>query len=127
MASDARPSARFLALASVACVQAACLQGVVVDVEHEGVQESFIVRRGAKTACVDMLDVYAGEPRGNAPAWRIATADPDLCVGRFVFGRVPPGFAQDAPAPPLVRGGVYHVEVSGTGFVGARRFVVEDR
>ena len=115
-----------LALA-MAVLPVGCVREAEVVIEQSAGKVMVTVSRGSRRACVDDLDVVplasSEQGFGQATAWHILTADADRCLDRFVLGQVPADFDQDAALPPLVKGRSYLVEVSGTGFIGAKRFI----
>lgn len=128
MADSSTKLVRAMLLASAGLLMA-CQQGVDIDVEQRGSEVEFAIREfsSSKGACVDALEVSLADGDDRASVWEVATADPDLCVGKFTYGRAPDGFAQTAPPVALVKGRTYVVGVSGTGLSGAKFFIVGDR
>ena len=111
------------ALTLLPLLLAACQQGADVEVRQAGGIATVEVTRDGKPACIDQLDVYAGEPKGGPPAWFIISAKGAPCTSRVTLGQTPPGFdSTPSPTFTLTAGTSYLVEVSGSAFIGATKF-----
>lgn len=107
----------------------ACTREVVIDIAKKSGQITFTASRpgAAKPPCVHGLIVtLAGTDIATTPSlWEISTAAPDRCRTDFVYGKAPPGYAQSGPAPVLLVGSRYMVEITGPGLQGGREFTVQ--
>ena len=103
---------------------AGCQQGAEVEVRQANGVATVEVTRDGKPACIDQLDVYAGEPKGGPPDWFIISAQGAPCASRVTLGQTPPGFEATSSAPLALKAGTsYLVEVSGGSFIGSASFV----
>lgn len=107
---------------------ASCQQGADVAVEQAGGAATVLVTRDGKPACIDQLNVYAGEPTGGPPAWFIIATKAAPCTHRVTLGQTPPGFEMAAPAAFATTAGTsYLVEITGKSYIGATRFTATGR
>jgi hypothetical protein len=104
----------------------ACTNAVTVDVARKGETVSVdAIRAGTDTPpCVQGLIVtLADTDIATTPSlWEISTAEPGRCRTSFTYGQVPPGYTQSGPAPRLLPGSRYLVEITGPGLQGGRAF-----
>ena len=111
----------WLCLITSAAPLAACSGDAAISVVQQGDTISFHADRDGDT-CVENVEVYPAENGGPDPIWYVTTANPELCVDRFVYGKPPAGFSQGSAAPALANGVTYRVFASGKGFMGVRFF-----
>jgi hypothetical protein len=106
----------------------ACTREVTVALERQGGAVTITAQRSGDhpPPCVQALSItLAGADIATTPAlWEISTAEAGRCRTRFVYGQVPTGFAQSGPAPRLLPGSRYLVEISGPGVQGGREFTL---
>lgn len=104
----------------------ACTREVVVDIMKKDDAITIVSTRpgSGKPPCVQGLTItLAGADIATTPPlWEISTAEPSRCRTSFVYGQVPAGYAQSGPAPRLLPGSRYLVEITGLGLQGGREF-----
>ena len=89
---------------------------------ERGVQESI----AAGLFRVDKCANVAGGtyPPAESAAWFLESSDADVATSRIVYGTVPHGYREVAPAEELISGACYQVTLTGTGTL---RFGIDDR
>ncbi len=109
----------------------ACTDEVVVDIVGKGDSVTFATSRtgAGEPLCVQGLIVtLAGADIAvTPPLWEVATAEPGRCRTQFDYGKVPAGYTSNGPAPRLLVGSRYLVEITGPGLQGGREFTVTGR
>ena len=116
------------ALLAASLVLVACTREVGVEIVRTGEAVTVTATRpGADTPpCIQGLIVeQAGADIATTPPlWEVSTAEPGRCRTSFVYGETPAGYAQSGPAPRLLTGSRYLVEISGPGWQGGREFTL---
>lgn len=119
------------ALALPALLLAGCMGEPKVAVTKRGATIDLVVTRSgaAEPPCIKSVTVTleGADIAETRPIWALSTAQPNRCAATFVYGGVPAGYTQAAPAPALAVGTKYLVEVSGPGLLGGATFTMRDR
>lgn len=117
-----------LALLASALTLMACTRDVSVDVTKTGEAVAFTATRGkdAKPPCVQgVIVTQAGTDIADTPpVWELSTAENGRCENSFRYGDVPVGYSQSGPAPRLLVGSRYMIEISGPGVQGGQEFTM---
>lgn len=118
------------ALTLPALLLAGCMGEPKVAVTKHGATIDVIITRSgaAEPPCIKSVTVTldGADIAETRPIWALSTAQPNRCAATFVYGRVPAGYAQAAPATALAVGTRYLVEVSGPGLLGGATFTMRD-
>jgi hypothetical protein len=105
----------------------ACTREVVIDIARKGGAIAFVASRpeGDPPCIQGVIVTLAGADIAVAPSlWEVSTAEPGRCRTSFTYGETPTGYAQSGPAPRLLVGSRYLVEISGPGLLGGREFTL---
>lgn len=115
-----------LAAAIALVALAACQREAKLTVSQVGGSVVITASRDDGPACVSGLYVYKDAPAGRSD-WHLSSLPEASCTSRFTLGQVPPGFAANTSAPTIAiePGRSYTVEVTGSGFIGATKFVAD--
>ncbi len=122
---------RYAALVLAAAVPlVACSRELAIDLKRQDGGLAITATRGgsARPPCVQgvVVTVAGADIAATPPLWEVATAEPGRCRTGFRYGEVPPGYSQSGPAPRLVAGRRYMVELSGPGLQGGAEFTMRD-
>lgn len=104
-----------------------CTREVVVDLMRKhGSVTLTATRPGGDPPCIQglVVSLAGADIATTAPLWELSTAEPTRCRTSFVYGQIPAGYAQSGPAPHLLVGSRYLVEIRGPGLQGGREFTV---
>lgn len=108
----------------------ACTRDVSVDITKTSDAVAFVATHGtdAKPPCVQgVIVTQAGTDIADTrPVWELSTAEIGRCRNSFRYGDVPAGYSQSGPAPRLLVGSRYMIEISGPGVQGDREFTMRD-
>lgn len=108
----------------------ACSRELAIDLKRQDGSVVITATRGGSGGppCVQGLVVTLADAdiATTPPLWEVATAEPGRCRTGFRYGEVPPGYSQSGPAPRLVVGKRYMVELSGPGLQGGAEFTMRD-
>ena len=106
----------------------ACTHEVVIDLARKGDVVTVTASRsgGDKPPCVQgvIVTLAGADIATTLPLWEVSTAEPSRCRNSFVYGEAPAGYSQNGPAPHLLGGSRYLVEVTGPGMQGGREFTL---
>lgn len=123
-------SNRLLAGLALPALLAACVREPQVAITKRGAMIDVAVTRpgASEPPCIKSLTVTrdGADIAETPPVWALSTAETGRCAAAFVYGRVPAGYAQGAPAPALTVGTKYLVEVSGPGLLGGATFTMRE-